>query len=87
MGFLMQKEVSNFKQDIKNGSAKQIAEKEAFKKKILDGMGEEMKKALEHPDKKKEIKFAKKYSRKKRWTIWKENFKRIFEGNKKKEVN
>ena len=47
----------------------------------------EIEKALEHPDKKKEIKFAKKYSRKKRWTIWKENFKRIFEGNKKKEVN
>ena len=77
MDFLTQQEVSSFKHDIKHGNAKQIAEKNEFEKKLLDGLGADMENALEHPESQKSVKFAKKITKKKRWAIWKENLKKI----------
>ena len=77
MDFLTQQEVSGFKQDIKHGDAKQVAEKTEFEKKLLDGLGADMENALEHPEKQKSVEFAKKITKKKRWAIWKENLKKI----------
>ena len=77
MDFLTQQEVSRLKQDIKHGDAKQVAEKTEFEKKLLDGLGADMENALEHPEKQKSVKFAKKITKRKRWAIWKENLKKI----------
>ena len=77
MDFLTQQEVSRFKQDIKHGDTKQVAEKTEFEKKLLDGLGADMENALEHPERQKSVKFAKKITKKKRWAIWKENLKKI----------
>lgn len=78
MDFLTQQEISGFKQDIKHGDAKQIAEKTEFEKKLLDGLGADMENTLEHPEKQKSVKFAKKINKRKRRAIWKENLKKIF---------
>ena len=78
MDFLTQQEISGFKQDIKHGDAKQIAEKTEFEKKLLDGLGADMENTLEHPERQKSIKFAKKINKRKRRAIWKENLKKIF---------
>lgn len=77
MDFLTQQEVSGFKQDIKHGDAKQVAEKTEFEKKLLDGLGADMENALERPERQKSVKFAKKITKRKRWAIWKENLKKI----------
>lgn len=77
MDFLTQQEVSGFKQDIKHGDAKQVAEKTEFEKKLLDGLGADMENALEHPERQKSVKFAQKITKRKRWAIWKENLKKI----------
>lgn len=82
MDFLTQQEISGFKQDIKHGDAKQIAEKIEFERKLLNGLGDDMKDAIEHPDNdKKSVKSARKYMKKKKRAIWKENFKKIFKIN------
>ena len=87
MDFLSQNEIGGFKQDIKHGEAKQMAEKLAFEKKLLEGLGDEMIDEIEHPEKKKEKdKFAKKYTKEKRRTTIKENLKKIFGGTKKETV-
>ena len=87
MDFLTRREVSGIKQDVRNGVAKQTAEKTIFEKKLLDGLGSEMEDALEHPEKsKKDIRFAKKANRKKRLTVWKENLRKILGMEKKKET-
>lgn len=78
MDFLTQQEISGFKQDIKHGDAKQIAEKTEFEKKLLDGLGADMEETLEHPERQKSVKFAKKINKRKRRAIWKENLKKIF---------
>lgn len=78
MDFLTQQEISGFKQDIKHGDAKQIAEKTEFEKKLLDGLGADMENTLEHPERQKSVKFAKKINKRKRRAIWKENLKKIF---------
>lgn len=77
MDFLTQQEVSGFKQDVKHGEAKQVAEKNEFERKLLNGLGNEMEDILEHPEKKKNARITRKYLKKKRWRIWKENLKRI----------
>jgi hypothetical protein len=78
MDFLTQQEISGFKQDIKHGDAKQIAEKTEFEKKLLDGLGADMENTIEHPERQKSVKFAKKINKRKRRAIWKENLKKIF---------
>ena len=78
MDFLTQQEVSGFRQDMKHGEAKQIAEKTEFEKKLLGRLGEDMEETLEHPERQKSVKFAKKITKRKRRTIWKENLKKIF---------
>jgi len=78
MDFLTQQEVSGFRQDMKHGEAKQIAEKTEFEKKLLDGLGVDMEDTLEHPERQKSVKFAKKINKRKRLAIWKENLKKIF---------
>ena len=83
MDFLTQQEVSGFRQEIKHGDAKQIAEKNEFERKLLGGLGEEIEKELENPDTKRNEEFAKKYTKKKKRRVWKENLMRIFGGQKK----
>lgn len=78
MDFLTQQEVSGLRQDMKHGEAKQIAEKTEFEKRLLGGLGEDMEETLEHPEKQKSVKFAKKITKRKRRAIWKENLKKIF---------
>lgn len=78
MDFLTQQEVSGFRQDMKHGEAKQIAEKTEFEKRLLGGLGEDMEETLEHPERQKSVKFAKKITKRKRRAIWKENLKKIF---------
>lgn len=86
MGFIEQQEVSGFKQDIKHGEVKQFAEKNEFERKLLAGLGEEMERDLSDPNfVKKNQKIAKRYTRKKKHTTWKENIKRIFNGKKNTE--
>lgn len=86
MDFLTRMEVSGFKQDLEAGQSKQSTDKYLFEKKLLGGLGDEMEDMVEHPEKfQHNIKFAKKANRKKRWTVWKENFRRIF-GLKRKET-
>ena len=81
MDFLTIREVKGLKQDVQAGQAKQSAEKFMFEKKLTEGMGAEIEDALEHPEKMvKNVEFAKKYTKKKRWAVWKENFRRIFMG-------
>lgn len=78
MDFLTSQEVKGFRQDLQAGNAKQSAEKFMFEKKLNEGLGAEIENALEHPEKaKKDIKFAKKYTRKKRWALWKENLGKV----------
>jgi len=78
MDFLTIREVKGLKQDVQAGQAKQSAEKFMFEKKLTEGMGAEIEDALEHPEKMvKNVEFAKKYTKKKRRAIWKENFRRI----------
>ena len=86
MDFLTQQEITGFKTDLKNGETRTAAEKTLFEQKLLNGLGEEMKDAVEHPQKQKKDKFAKKANRKKRRTIWKENLKKIFGGTKKETI-
>ena len=83
MDFLTQQEVSGIRQDARHGEAKQFAEKNEFEKKLLGGLGEEMEKELENPDTKRNKEFAKKYTKKKKRRVWKENLMRIFGGQKK----
>ena len=83
MDFLTQQEVSGFRQDIKHGDAKQIAEKTEFERKLLSGLGEEIDKEQDNPDTKRNKEFAKKYTKKKKHRVWKENLMRIFGGQKK----
>ena len=83
MDFLTQQEVSGIRQDIRHGEAKQIAEKNEFERKLLSGIGEEIDKELENPDTKRNKEFAKKYTKKKKRRVWKENLMRIFGGQKK----
>ena len=78
MDFLTQQEVSGFRQDMKHEEAKQIAEKTEFEKKLLDGLGADMENTLEHPERQKSVKFAKKINKRKRRAIWKENLKKMF---------
>ena len=86
MDFLTQQEVSGFKQDIARGKAKQDTEKIAFEKKLLNGLGNDMENRLEHPEKANDVNFAKKYTRKKKKSIWIENFKTMLGfGNKNKQ--
>lgn len=84
MDFLTQQEINGAKQDMKHAAAKDIAEKYAYEKKLLENLGEEMIHELENPDEKKNKKIAKSYTKKKRQTIWKENLRKIFSGNKKR---
>ena len=86
MDFLTQQEVSGIRQDIRHGEAKQFAEKNEFERKLLGGLGHDMEETLEHPDNKRDEKFAKKYTKKKKRRVWKENLMRIF-GGQKKEAN
>lgn len=86
MDFLTQQEVSGIRQDIRHGEAKQFAEKNEFERKLLGGLGQDMEETLEHPDNKRDEKFAKKYTKKKKHRVWKENLMRIF-GGQKKEAN
>jgi hypothetical protein len=86
MDFLTQQEVSGIRQDIRHGEAKQLAEKNEFERKLLGELGEEMEKELENPDTKRSKEFAKKYAKKKKRRVWKENLMRIF-GGQKKEAN
>jgi hypothetical protein len=86
MDFLTQQEVSGIRQDIRHGEAKQFAEKNEFERKLIGGLGEEMEKELENPDTKRNKEFAKKYTKKKKRRVWKENLMRIF-GGQKKEAN
>ena len=86
MDFLTQQEVSGIRQDIRHGEAKQFAEKNEFERKLLGELGEEMEKELENPDIKRSKEFAKKYTKKKKRRVWKENLMRIF-GGQKKEAN
>ena len=82
MDFLRQREVLEFKNDLKNNSAKQNTEKYAYERKLLEGLGEEMEDALDNPEIYKEnAKVAKEYQRKKKWATIKENWKKIFGGN------
>lgn len=79
MEFLVRKEVSGFRQDIRQGEAKQVAEKTEFEKKLLGGLGDEMENTLEHPETvKKQRKTARKFIKKKRFSVWGENFRKIF---------
>ena len=79
MDFLMQKEVSGLKQDIKHGEAKQAAEKSEFEKKLLGGLGDDMEDLLEHPEKSvKYVKYAEKTNKQKKKNRFKENLKKIF---------
>ena len=81
MDFLTVREIKGLKQDVQAGQAKQAADKFMFEKKLTEGMGAEIEDALEHPEKMvKNVEFAKKYTKKKRWAVWKENFRRIFMG-------
>ena len=84
MEFLVRKEVSGFRQDIRQGEAKQVAEKTEFEKKLLGGLGDDMENTLEHPETVKEQrKSARKFIKKKRFSVWSENFRKIFGlGNK-----
>ena len=89
MDFLTQQEIKGFKQDIQNGSVKQSAEKFIFEKKLLEGLGEQMIEDLNNPNSEssaKNKKIARKFNRKKRWAIFKENLKAIFVGKKKETV-
>ena len=83
MDFLTQQEVSGIRQDIRHGEAKQFAEKNEFERKLLGELGEEMEKELENPDTKRNKEFAKKYTKKKKRRVWRENLMRIFGGQKK----
>lgn len=83
MDFLTQQEVSGIRQDIRHGEAKQFTEKNEFERKLLGGLGEEIEKELENPDTKRSKEFAKKYTKKKKRRVWKENLMRIFGGQKK----
>lgn len=83
MDFLTQQEVSGIRQDIRHGEAKQFAEKNEFERKLFGEFGEEMEKELENPDTKRNKEFAKKYTKKKKRRVWKENLMRIFGGQKK----
>jgi hypothetical protein len=83
MDFVTQQEVSGIRQDIRHGEAKQFAEKNEFERKLLGGLGEEIEKELENPDTKRNKEFAKKYTKKKKRRVWKENLMRIFGGQKK----
>ena len=86
MDFLTQQEVSGIRQDARHGEAKQFAEKTEFERKLLGELGEEMEKELENPDTKRNKEFAKKYAKKKKRRVWRENLMRIF-GGQKKEAN
>ena len=83
MDFLTQQEVSGIRQDARHGEAKQFAEKTEFERKLLGELGEEMEKELENPDTKRNKEFAKKYTKKKKRRVWRENLMRIFGGQKK----
>lgn len=78
MDFLTQQEVSGIRQDIRHGEAKQFTEKNEFERKLLGGLGADMENTLEHPERQKSVKFAKKINKRKRLAIWKENLKKIF---------
>ena len=79
MDFLMQQELNGIRQDANHDAAKQEADKMAFEKKLLTGMGDEMKDLLEHPEKfEKYVTYAKKAQRKKRRNKLRENLKKIF---------
>ena len=81
MDFLTEREIRGLKQDAESGNAKQDTEKYLFERKLLRGLGEEMEDTLEHPEKmEKNLEFAKKYTKKKRLAVWKENLRRIFMG-------
>jgi hypothetical protein len=86
MDFLTQQEVSGIRQDIRHGEAKQFAEKNEFERKLLGELGEEMEKELENPNTKRNKEFAKKYTKKKKRRVWKENLTRIFGGQKKEAI-
>ena len=83
MDFLTQQEVSGIRQDVRHGEAKQFAEKNEFERKLLGELGKEMEKELENPDTKRNKEFAKKYTKKRKRRVWKENLMRIFGGQKK----
>lgn len=81
MDFLMGQEVKGFAQDLKNGTAKQDADKIMFEKKLLEGLGDEMEEEIKNPKSKlpvKKQKIARKLNRKKRWIVWKENLLKMF---------
>ena len=78
MDYLAQEEVRGMRQDLQHASAKELADKTIFEKKLLEGMGEEIKETLEHPEKTNENKkFAKEYTKKKKRAIWKENIRKM----------
>ena len=84
MDFLVQQEISGIKQDMQHGLARQEVGKMEYEKKLLDGLGQEMYDTLEHPEKEKDKKkFAKKYNRKKKIFVLKENIRKIFGTNPK----
>jgi hypothetical protein len=83
MDFLTQQEISGFKQDAQHGQSLLESGKDTYRRKIEGGLGEEMKMALESPEQAEQNRrFAKKYNKKKKWALWKENWKRIFTGKK-----
>ena len=80
MDLLTEQQVKGFTQDVAHGEAKQNIEKMMFEKRLLGGLGEEMEDELNNPKSRmvaKKKKTTKKLVRKKKWVVWKENFKRI----------
>ena len=69
------------KSDARKGNAMQETGKMIFEKRLLDGLGEEMMEEINQPSSKAEARrknLARKLNRKKRRSMWRENFARIF---------
>lgn len=82
MDFLTQQEVKGIRQDLKNGQARLDVEKMEFERKLNETYAQEIEEMKEDPDKfanhMKYKDFAKKYEKKKKKSMWKENLKKIF---------
>lgn len=80
MDFLTGKEVAGIRRDLRNGEAMQEAGKTGFERKLLGGLGKDMEETLERPDRSRDRKIARRYAKRKRLAVWKENLRRIFRG-------
>lgn len=80
MDFLIEQELKGIAQDVKYSTNKQDTDKMLFEKKLNEGLGEEMKDLLEHPEKfQKYVVYAKKTQKRKRRNKLKEILKKIFD--------